>query len=243
MAAEKPLRAGRGVALLLAALLIAASLIRIDAGPYAHLWSELSNAAHFPVFAVLTWLFFLILPGSSTSRRLGWSVFITVGVAVLVEIGQPFVSRSGNLRDVLIGGLGVAAAAWDCTRREIGASRPIRLIHLVLIAAIMAGLLQPAWEETRGMVWRSRNFPLLGDFERSSETRLWRVQKRPSVATTDARFVEQHATSGRKSLRLDCGPGSYAGIRYSAGASDGAATTGWPGRCSIRDRRSSCGCA
>ena len=62
--------------------------------------------------------------------------------------------------------------------------------------------LWPAYEEWRGLRWRQKHFPSLGDFENDEELRLWRAQGGSRGHPTNIAFTRAHAVEGEQSLRV-----------------------------------------
>lgn len=71
----------------------------------------------------------------------------------------------------------------------------------------------PAWEEWKGIRWRTAAFPLLGEFARSEELRLWQSQGQARIWQAVLRIGEEN----QPVLQVDTMPGEWSGVSYRAG--------------------------
>jgi len=196
--------------LLLAILvpLTALMLVPIKIEVNGSFWDALMDAGHVPVFAFVTWLFFATNPAGLVRRRdaLVAAALLALGGAAGVELLQSYTGRNGNLPDFAHGMLGVtlavsAIAAWS-----------VLSTLLALVSAVV--VLAPPLAEARAMAWRSRNFPLLGDFESDQELRLWFARDADHLVSRDTRSrVPAHATHGTHSLRVPIRLTQWPGVR------------------------------
>jgi hypothetical protein len=188
--------------------LMALMLIPIKIEVNANFWDALMDAAHVPVFAMVTWLFFATNPAGLVRRRdaLIAATLLAFGGALAVELLQSCTGRDGNLPDLAYGTLGIALAASAL------AARPVITALLALTAAAL--VFAPPLAEARGMAWRARNFPLLGDFESDEELRLWFARDRDHLVSAESGArVSAHATHGTHSLRVPIRVVHWAGVR------------------------------
>jgi hypothetical protein len=189
-------------------------------------WDRLLDAGHLPLFFCYALLLWWTNPcyAGSPARRIFISASITIAIAGLVELVQPSFGRTKSIEDFRNGALGaVIAGATLCLRQ----TRRDRVWWALLagVAALACGsLLEPAWKEGHGILWRHSNFPILGDFEEIPELRLWEAQGGSENSTTAIAFSREHASRGLQSLQVRTGAGSWAGVSYSAGDQD------WRGR-------------
>lgn len=192
--------------------------VRVD----AQFWGQLFDVTHIPLLAWLAAVLCYALPDSvqPTTRRYALAFALSVLFALMVEILQPHFGRTQSLEDVLNGSLGAALgltglAAWR---------RPGKWLwrggHALAFAGALLVALWPAYEEWRGLRWRQKHFPSLGDFENDEELRLWRAQGGSRGHPTNISFTRAHASMGEQSLRVVGGAGDWAGVNYSAGDKD-----------------------
>ena len=184
---------------------------------------RLMDAVHVPFFAaVAIFLHHLNPAGLATRPRRAFAAGIAAAaMAAATEIIQPHTGRGGSFIDFINGVLGIALAVAVCGGwgRGSGRLRALLIGGAALLFALIA--LRPAWREFRGIVWRARHFPLLGDFESADEFRIWRVSEiegdLPGAAGARS---SAWATRGAYSMAVDIGPGSWPGVRLLAGGQD-----------------------
>jgi hypothetical protein len=196
-----------------------AALVPWQTEKYYALWLVLSNAGHLPLFGLFATGLFFVLP-HRLARRAGRYV-TTAAISYLTVIGievvQPLVNRTTSMEDAIIGMLGVALALGGIHLWERQTAPSLRLGYAGLTMLILVCLFGPAWNEARVVVWSQQHFPLLGDFEDAVELRLWRVQHDAGAEPTALSLSEAHATSGRKSLEVRTGWGTWHGVRHDTG--------------------------
>lgn len=185
-------------------------------------WGHILDLGHIPMIGWLAAVLLFALPERvrSPARRHGLAFALAVGFAVGVEWLQPYFGRGRSLSDVINGTLGAALvltgiAAWQRTNKWRWRSG-----HALALAATMTIALWPAYEEWRGLRWRQKHFPSLGDFENGEELKLWRPQGGSRGHPTLISLTRARAAHGEQSLRVVGGAGSWAGVDYSAGDKD-----------------------
>ncbi|MBI5799935.1 MAG: hypothetical protein HZA92_04300 [Verrucomicrobia bacterium] len=185
-------------------------------------WGHVFDLGHIPMLGWLAAVLLYALPErvQPATRRHALAFALAVAFAVAIEWLQPLFGRSKSLGDVANGAIGAALAltgiaAWQRTGRWFW-----RGGHAVALAATLAVALWPAYEEWRGLRWRHKNFPSLGDFENDEELKLWRAQGGSRGRPTTVTFTRARAARGEQSLRVAGGAGSWAGVSYSAGDKD-----------------------
>lgn len=203
---------------LLTAAFFAPVRVRVD----GLFWSRVFDVGHIPLLGWLAAVLLYALPArvQPDARRHLLAFTLTVGFAALVEILQPYFGRTKSLTDFINGSLGAGLAltgiaAWRRTGRWRW-----RGGHAVALAGALAVALWPAYEEWRGLRWRQKHFPTLGDFENQEELRLWHVQGGSRGRPTNISFTRARASEGEQSLRVVGGAGDWAGVNYAAGDKD-----------------------
>ncbi len=200
--------------------LVALAWIPFDPGDNP-LWNMLFDFGHFPALAVLTWLIYSGLRRAvpDARRRAIQSGLIAAGVAVAVELIQPFVGRTASFRDGWTGLLGVLVAVSAIAVWRPGATarswRAAQLTASVLLGALCFWLPFVDWQSAQ---WRYTHLPLIADFEHRFEEGLWE----PYGGTRDTPTLIERSTelaaSGEYALRVTTGSGSWAqGVTYDAG--------------------------
>jgi hypothetical protein len=184
MTAETTVRRGRAGALIVACLALALAGLLLFC-PLPRAWeggwrSELCDFGHVPLFAVLT---------LALRRAVGgpWyrPVLVTLALAALVEIVQPFVGRTGSLADFLRGAAG-ALAAGALLRAAQGPARWLRLAgHGLAAAALVA---YPVVEAGPGLLDAAlgiADFPTLADFRSDRQLLRWHCRQAELVRIAD----------------------------------------------------------
>lgn len=182
-------------------------------------WGHIFDLGHIPMLGWLAAVLLYALPErvQSPARRQALAFVLASGFAVAVELLQPLFGRSRSMGDVINGAIGAALAltgiaAWQRTGKWFW-----RGGHAVALGATMIVALWPAYEEWRGLRWRQKHFPSLGDFENDEELKLWRPQGGSRGHPTNLTFTRARASQGEQSLRVVGGAGNWAGVNYSAG--------------------------
>jgi hypothetical protein len=185
-------------------------------------WERLLDAGHFPLFFSYASLLWWTNPWKSRSpgRRLITSVSVTIALAGLVELVQPSFGRTKSGEDFRNGALGALIAGAVLFLAQENRGRLWWAVLAGVTSVICCLLLEPAWLEGRGILWRRAHFPMLGDFEEVSEKCLWEAQGGSEHSPTSIAFSSEHASRGRQSLGVMTGQGSWAGVTYFAGDQD-----------------------
>lgn len=138
--------------------------------------AELTNAAHGPAFALLTWLLFRIGrlgPLRHAPLLLQYSTVIGTALALgaAVEMLQAMLGRDASWDDLWRDAQGiVAATGWQLMRdprlRGTGNLHAARLAGLALAVAGVAMIAWPPVASGLARIDRDRSFPVLADFDR-----------------------------------------------------------------------------
>lgn len=192
--------------------------VRVD----ALFWGHVFDVSHIPLIGWLAAVLLYALPErvQPVARRHAVAFVLAAAFAAAVEILQPHFGRTKSLGDFINGSIGAALAlvgiaAWQRTGRWL-----LRAGHASLFAVVMTVALWPAYEEWRGIRWRQKHFPSLGDFENEEELKLWHPQGGSSGHPTNATFTRARASQGEQSLRVVGGAGDWSGVNYAAGDKD-----------------------
>jgi hypothetical protein len=131
-------------------------------------WAKLSDLAHLPVFALLTWVVYRAVPW-------GWwpAVAAATMVAAACEAGQAVLGRSGNVADWVRGALGSLLAVVCGHAFAQPRTLPRVAGHLVLAAALVAWPVADALPALMDAVVAYRSFPVLCDFQTRWEVLRW----------------------------------------------------------------------
>ncbi len=192
--------------------------IRVDAA----FWGHVFDVSHIPLIGWLAAVLHYALPErvQPAARRHGLAFLLAAAFAAAVEILQPCFGRTKSLDDFINGSIGAALAligiaAWQRTGKWFW-----RGGHAAVLVAVMLVALWPACEEWRGIRWRQKHFPSLGDFENEEELKLWLPQGGSVGHPTNVSFTRARASQGEQSLRVVGGAGDWAGVNYAAGDKD-----------------------
>jgi len=185
-------------------LLTFALLVGAFLSPLPHEWSagwrsELLNRMHTPLMAVLCVMLGAFLSSLGKSKATAWlaSACLALGVAVLIELVQPWFGRTASAEDFVWGAAGVAGgSAWNIAGM-IPASR-FRWMLNVLTAAVIAT--SPVVWLTKVMAARheaDRRFPELLGHANHHPAILWSV-----LPAKDALILERDEKQAA-SARMD----------------------------------------
>jgi VanZ family protein len=183
-----------------------ALLAFIPSPPENELRRVLFDLGHLPAFALLFAVLVQSLPQAQRLNKTLAALLITVGIAALIELVQPYVERSGNWRDLLTGVCGALLAAGWCTFREKGVLWRILVGALAVIA--LAVVATPVVHEVHAVWWRHTRFPLLFSPQESVSARLWH------------RVGGAQLTSSDEGLIINFRGEGFSGAEYRAGSED-----------------------
>ena len=168
----------------------------------------LQDFAHFPLFALMAWLFLFLLRKRNLNplRRGLLVVAATLSVGILAELIQPFVGRTAGVRDVVLGLAGsVAAVCLNMTLRSRAIVVRVLLVAITLLLAFAAVF--PLILITRDRQAARRDFPLLASFESNTELSRW------SGNGCGVSRVPDHTTHGQWALKIEVEkPDNYPGL-------------------------------
>jgi hypothetical protein len=154
-----------GLALGASAVLLFVPLPRSFEGGWR---STLQNLGHVPLFALLTVALWPVC-----RRRWYPPALLALVLAALVEVVQPFVGRSGELEDFLLGAAGIGAAACALRALEGPRTRPRLALHGLAALALVAAPLLEAGPVLLDAAEGFLDFPTLADFEAPRRLGRW----------------------------------------------------------------------
>ena len=171
-------------------------------------WSHLWNLGHIPLFMLISYAVYRIVPSISSSSLI-LQVLLFAGMALvlgaMIEFVQSFVGRQASMQDVMLDMIGgvIFVLVFSPTLRSICLYKKVMLVLLVTSLLVVASskLIFSAWDEYHAY----RDFPLLADFEYEREIKRWTSSDK--MMLTDA-----VALTGRRSLRVDLRPRLYSGV-------------------------------
>lgn len=192
------------------------ALVPVETEQYAALWLTVSNAGHLPLLGLFaTGIFFALPPRLARwPGRYVTTVVLSILTVVCIEAVQSLFNRTPSLEDTITGVLGITLALGGIALWTHQTSRVLRIAYTALTLLILLWLFTPAWHETQVLVWSTQHFPVLGDFEDRIELQLWRAKSDLDGQLTSVALSEQYVTSGRYSLEVRTGWGSWSGVRY-----------------------------
>lgn len=143
----------------------------------------------------------------------------STALAAAIELIQPLFSRSSSSRDFLLGFLGILAAIIGSLLWQSFETRLYRFVYGAALIVLSLIIFFPAASKLETLLWASRVFPLLANFETPEELDFWRLNQ--SALKNKSSFAEsdEFASSGRKSLRVALRGSDWPGIIY-RGAKD-----------------------
>lgn len=207
-------------ALALVALLLGGMLVPIGFSRDPVFWDALMNAAHAPLFGLVTLLVRrLHARRESGHRRIVPAIVVASTLAAAIELVQPYVGRSASLMDWIYGTLGAAAAGAGIVAWRWSTRRAYRVTHVLLCTVIAGFVLGPVVSARRAIHLREQSFPTIADFERGVEIKLWSAHGGRPGARTAIRRARANASSGDWSLHVEPRPGGWPGVAVQLGRS------------------------
>ncbi len=174
------------------------------------------DLAHFPAMATIAaGLLSVIRRGRSALLKAGLVVCSAFGIALLVEIFQPYFGRTAALNDWLLGAAGAFAAA--CVYLAFKAdSQHHRKLFVGLAGVALMACLTPLLLMAADWYAGIRAFPVLDSFERPVELGRWKAEG------CTIRQSREHVTMGKYSLQLEVTdpPDDYPSIFFDDGPID-----------------------
>jgi hypothetical protein len=194
------------VAVMFLAVLFLLLLMPAEGQRSFRLTSYLHDWCHFPVFATINVLIYLVLRPLCRGRftALVGAAAVSGMFALLVEWGQPYFGRMASVHDFLLGLGGMAMVillilAGQARRRSQKALLLTWAAVLVMISLAPAALI--LWD----MAVSVRQFPVLSSFDTSADLRRWEFRN------VQVELTEERAGSGRALRMQITADGRYAG--------------------------------
>ena len=186
-----------------AAVLISLFFIPDVRRPNDRFLAAAEDFLHFPLFLAVTLLVLRGRPGRIAER--GWGVRTVAGLAfatVCIEVIQPFLGRTGQWTDALLGMLGIAAGCMVHARH--GCSRSGSCLGIILVLGLIA--CAPMGGVALDRFRARREFPVLASFESALELGRW------EAAGCRVRRVALHPAQGCALEMKVKGEAAYPGV-------------------------------
>ncbi len=168
------------------------------------LWSF----GHVAAFALWTYILLLfashLLPRGFYTRLL-FVVFLSLVVGVIIEVLQPFFNRSRQYEDLWLNCLGTLSAMLFIDPGRVVIPYAILRSLQGLLFIIAVGLLSPAAATMTDEIYARYQFPVLTDFELTSQAGRW--------AGDEILTIASGVVKGRQMLRVPLATTSYTGPR------------------------------
>lgn len=181
------------------------------------LFGVLNNVGHAPIFALFAVVVLLLLrrrPGMQGPAGYGLALLIAVAAGAAVEVVQPQVGRSADIRDLVMDALGAAGGLSLAAVRLAPAHRIVTL--LIALAAFTAAF-WPLGQSLTAYRERSRQFPTLLDFDKAPD---WYFLQLQGLALEDEASTCAADSSGRNGVSFRIAGGLFPGITHSEPESD-----------------------
>ncbi len=203
---------------ILAMLVLA--LMPIDTGGYQQLVGQLMDLGHFFAFAVIALLFRYQWHRLGMRRSLSLALALSVLLAILLELVQPWFDRQLAWSDFINGMLGASLALlgywlWYCQSRY-----SLRVMHGLLALLLLLWIAMPMLMSLYGIWWKQSHFPQLAEFDSEVELRLWQAYGEANGVQTRASLSTQGRSSGCCSLKVVSVSGVWSGVNYHAEGMD-----------------------
>lgn len=206
------------------ALLAILSFLPLPNGDFPGFWHAFMDSGHMPAFAGLTLLFYFRSAQAQTRtlrESLLLSAITALGIALLIEIIQPYFDRSRSLDDFAAGATGTLFAIGGILLWRFTPLRLWRVSYGIACTVAALFLAIPMFLEGAALVWQRANFPLLADFESHAQLRLWHAYpQREDTTAARASLARDFSSDGTQALLVDTLPGTYSGVVYSANGFD-----------------------
>lgn len=179
-----------------AGLLVSLGLLLVPGleAPRDRILSRLQDLLHVPLFAVMTVLLIRLFSArGGPVRGTALALAAAAGLGVAAERVQPWVGRTAEGGDILLGLAGSAIGAGVLWIRRVRAGIT-RAVLLGVVVLLLAGALVPLGTALVDRALARRQFPLLGSFECGAELGRW------TANGCELRRTREGATDGRWAL-------------------------------------------
>lgn len=184
------------------------------------LWNRLFDAGHLPLFFLASIVLYLALNQESGVRRVVLAGAISLLIAAVTELVQPYLNRSASWSDFLNSALGVILGVGGIYVWFISQKRIWRLVHIFLVFICSFFVLLPAWYAWSAIKFRTSEHPVLGTFERSLELLLWSPIGWSLGGKPSRILISQPFREGDSSSLQVSGNGRFVGVQFRSGKSD-----------------------
>jgi len=172
-----------------------------DQRSHEHLW----GFGHILCFAVWSALFLKWRAAWSFVSQFVAVVVLTLLLGISIEVAQAAIGRSFDLVDVLNNLAGsLSVLAFFCPARHSLAGPRLLLIQLVAALILLVGIF-PFVQTSYDEYLASKQFPILSDFETTSELDRWQGNSRRTV-------TQDFVSHGNRSLKVELNTDLYSGL-------------------------------
>ena len=182
-------------------------LLLIPVPPVGTVINSIGDMLHAPLFACLSLALFRLLHqrwSKSVSITAAISWILASAVAALPELLQLLTGRTPSSQDLFADICGVSIGVFVAIA-VASPQRRRRVTFLLAAAIVLAIAISRPVSILIDVARQHSEFPVLGSFERTSETSRWTAKE------SQIQRVSEHATSGNWSLQVDLHPGIYPG--------------------------------
>ena len=201
------------IALVAAAAALVSLVLLASVPSHPRIWVVLSNAAHAPVFAVLSLLILHLVrtqAGLAFRPAAAWSLAAAIVLGIAIEVLQAFIGRDASLRDVWTDALGAACALGWVTAHEPTESRVERRTGWVIALVTACLAVAPVAEALAAYGLRTARMPTVARF--SLPWDLYFVQLQSASARRVGLPIEWSRPGDPLSLEVRFGTGRWPGL-------------------------------
>lgn len=179
---------------------------------------KIFDFGHFPLMAWITWVFASVIEKKAKNL-----LYCFVGcslLVILIELVQPFFSRSQELCDVIYGVAGVFFAVFAFAIKNYWSKRIFKGLYCLLLIIFLGaagGPLVKIWRATEEF---KQIFPILGNFESANQMVFWKAYSENAGYSAYAIRSKEIASEGDASMKLITADRSFSGVVFEPPISD-----------------------